>query len=152
MEPSKPIILLVDDDRADQQIIKRIVDQGGLSATLRVVSSGKEALDYLGRNGAYTPPADAPTPSLILLDLNMPGMSGLDLLSVIRNNPQTKLLPIVILTTSDQESDIVQSYERGANSYLTKPIKYDEFVRVIRELDEYWFDLTVLPPVLGKEA
>lgn len=145
MAAKKPIILLIEDDQADQEIVKRIAAQGGTSATIKTVSSGNEALDYLLRENQYSAPESAPTPDLVLLDLNMPGMNGLETLSKIRANERTKLIPVVVLTTSDQESDIVQSYERGANSYLTKPVKYEEFVRVIRELDEYWFDLAVLP-------
>ena len=145
MEAKKPVILLIEDDQADQEIVKRIAGQGVTSATIQTVSSGQEALDYLHREKQYAAQETSPTPDLVLLDLNMPGLNGLETLSRIRAEEQTKLIPVVVLTTSDQESDIVQSYERGANSYLTKPVKYDEFVRVIRELDEYWFDLAVLP-------
>ena len=148
MDSAKPVILLVENDKADQEIIRRIADQGATSAQLEIVSSGQEALDYLSRarenNDSSTPP-----PSLVLLDLNMPGLSGLDVLARIRNQKSTRSLPVVVLSTSDQESDIVQSYDMGANSFLTKPVKFDEFIRVIRELDEYWFDLAALPPPLG---
>ena len=146
MTDSAPVILLVEDDVADQEIIKRVVSTGATSATLQIVSDGQEALDYLKREGAYTSPGSAPKPDLVLLDLNMPGLNGFEVLTEIRKDPSVRLLPVIVLTTSDQESDIVQSYERGANSYLTKPVSFDEFVRVIREIDEFWFDLAVLPP------
>ena len=145
MGDKQPVILLVEDDHADQEIVRRIAAQGGTSARIQTVSGGQEALDYLLRENQYAAPESSPTADLVLLDLNMPGMNGLETLSRIRAEKRTKLIPVVVLTTSDQESDIVQSYERGANSYLTKPVKYDEFVRVIRELYEYWFDLAVLP-------
>lgn len=145
MFSAKPVLLLVDDDRADQEIIKRIAEQGATSARLEIVSSGQDALDYLARKNNFAGDGDAPTPDLILLDLNMPGLTGLDVLLRIRGDDHTKRIPVVVLTTSDREADILQSYERGANTYLTKPVKFEEFVRVIRELDEYWFDLAQLP-------
>lgn len=148
MGSPKPVILLVENDKADQEIIRRIADQGATSAQLEIVSSGQEALDYLSRSGAYKDSV-APSPNLVLLDLNMPGLSGLDVLARIRGQRNTRSLPVIVLSTSDQESDIVQSYDLGANSFLTKPVKFDEFIRVIRELDEYWFDLAVLPPPVG---
>ena len=151
MDSRKPVILLVENDRADQEIIRRIADQGATSAQLEIVSSGQEALDYLSRSGSYEG-GDASPPNLVLLDLNMPGLSGLDVLARIRERKDTRSLPVIVLSTSDQESDIVQSYDLGANSFLTKPVRFDEFIRVIRELDEYWFDLAVLPPPLGSAA
>ncbi len=151
MDGPKPIILLVDDDKADQEIVRRIVEQGATSAQLEIVSSGQEALDYLSRPGPYKD-SKSPPPNLVLLDLNMPGLSGLDVLARLRGKKITRSLPVVVLSTSDQESDIVQSYDLGANSFLTKPVKFDEFIRVIRELDEYWFDLAVLPPPLDAAA
>ena len=145
MDDPRPVILLVEDDEADQEIVRRVAEQGATKARLEIVSSGQEALDYLLREGGFKNPDDAPTPSLVLLDLNMPGLSGLDVLERIRSRKSTKSLPVIVLSTSDQETDIVMSYELGANSFLTKPVKFDEFVRVIRELDAYWFDLAVLP-------
>jgi len=152
MKNATPVVLLVDDDRADQEIIKRIAEQGATSARLVIVSSGQDALDYLAKKNKFEGAGDAPTPDLILLDLNMPGLTGLDVLSRIRNDTQTKRIPVVVLTTSDREADVLQSYERGANTYLTKPVKFEEFVRVVRELDEYWFGLAQLPRQAAKNT
>ncbi len=145
MSKSSPIVLLIEDDLADQEIFKRAVGQGVMRADLHIASGGEEGLDYLHRKGDFAPPAAAPAPDLILLDLNMPGLSGLETLARIRSNKDTRAVPVVVLTTSDSESDVVQSYELGANSYVTKPVRFEEFVRVIGELDEYWFDHVVLP-------
>lgn len=130
-------VLLVEDDHADQEILKRIVSQGALRAALHIESSGQSALDYLEKSGDEI--------DLILLDLNMPGLNGLETLAEIRKRAGIKTIPVIMLTTSDSEQDVIKSYELGANSFVTKPIQFDEFIRVVREIDEYWFDLTVLP-------
>ncbi len=142
----KPVVLLVEDDRSDRDIVSQIFQRHEAQTELRAVSDGSQALDYLFRQGDYANTVDAPAPDLVLLDLNMPGMSGLETLTAIRADERTKTLPVVVLTTSDNDADVIRSYELGANSFIIKPIKFDEFVKVIRELDEYWFKLSKLPP------
>ncbi len=134
------------DDPSDQEILRRIISKGIIEADLRIASDGQEALDYLNREGAYSSTNDAPKPDLVLLDLNMPRMNGFETLEEFRKIPNTKTMPVVVLTTSDSESDIIRSYGLGANSYITKPVAFEDFIHVIRELSEYWFDLVVLPP------
>ncbi len=148
MKGRQATILLVEDDVREQEIVRRIVDQGATSARLQIVSSGQEALDFLRHEGAYASSKPAP-PDLVLLDLNMPGLNGIETLKNIRSYPKTKLLPVIILTTSERESDIIKSYECGANSYITKPVEYEKFIRVIREVDQFWFDVASLPPSVG---
>ena len=140
-----PTVLLVEDDIADQEILKRAVAEGVMRADLKIASGGQEALNYLKKEGPFAPPNEAPTPDLILLDLNMPGLSGLETLARIRDRKETRTVPVVVLTTSDSKSDVVKSYELGANSFITKPVTFEEFVNVVRGLDQYWFDYVVLP-------
>lgn len=135
--PPEATVLLVEDDVADQEILKRIVSKGVMRASLHIVSDGQAALDYLDSVKGDV--------DLILLDLNMPGLNGLETLAEIRLRRNTKTIPVIMLTTSDSDTDVVKSYELGANSYVTKPVKYDDFIRVVREIDEYWFDLSILP-------
>lgn len=136
----KPTVLLVEDDFADQRIIKRLVDTDVFRVQLDIVDSGERALEYVQRESV---------PDLILLDLNMPGIGGIETLTRMRALNVTKTVPIIVLTTSDSETDIIRSYEHGANSYVTKPIDYEEFCHVMREIGEYWFDVIVLPPARG---
>jgi CheY-like chemotaxis protein len=130
---NKPIVLLADDDTADQEIFRRLVEQGVLRAELKIARSGEEALELLEKDGR--------TPDLILLDLNMPGFGGHETLIKLRKTDATRTTPVIVLTTSDSETDIIKSYELGANSFITKPISFEEFARVVREVDEYWFDI-----------
>ncbi|MEO1135326.1 MAG: response regulator [Pseudomonadota bacterium] len=146
MPDKKPTVLLVEDDAADQEILRRAVSEGVLRADLRIVSDGADALAYLSQEGGYASRENAPKPDLVLLDLNMPGLSGHEVLARLRAKSETRTLPVVVLTTSDSDQDIVKSYELGANSYITKPVNFQDFVRVVRELDEYWFDYVALPP------
>ncbi len=141
----KPVILLVEGDASHQDLVRNTFEQQDVSTELHIVSDGSEALDYLFRKGKYADAADAPAPHLVLLDLTMPDRSGLETLAAIRADERTKTLPVVVLTTSDNDADIIRSYELGANSFIIKPIKFDEFVKVICELDEYWFGLIRAP-------
>lgn len=103
-------------------------------------------MDYLLRRGKYQDPASSPKPDLMLLDLNMPKMDGKQLLEQMRADPNLRRIPVVALTTSKQENDIIRTYDLGANSYIVKPVDMDQFVNAIKVLKDYWFQIVVLPP------
>ncbi len=139
------VILLVEDDPGDQEITRRSLAKAKLKNDLFIVEDGEQALDYLFRRGAYTDPAVSPRPDLVLLDLNLPKIDGRQVLEEIRKTPELKRLVVVIMTTSQQEADIVRSYELGVNSYVTKPMDFDQFSKVIQDIGHYWFQVVVLP-------
>ncbi len=145
MTSRSPVVLLVEDDAADQEILRRAVKNGLMRAELHIVSNGQDALDYLQREGKYAPPNDEPAPDLILLDLNMPGLSGLETLKRIRAEKTSHATPVVIFTTSDNARDVAKSYELGANTFITKPSSYQDITRKLRIIDQYWFDISILP-------
>ncbi len=139
------VILLVDDDPGDQELTRRALRNQGSTVELRVVSDGEEALEYLRRQGRYPGPDSAPRPDLILLDLNMPKMNGSEVLSSLRQDPDLSRIPVVVLTTSEQEADIRRSYDLGCNSFIHKPIDIERFGETIRKLSDYWFETVRLP-------
>ena len=138
-------ILLVEDDIADQALVRRAVSNSGLEVDLRVVSEGESALDYLQRLGEYADAASAPRPDLVLLDLNLPRIDGREVLKQVRARPELRSIPIVVLSTSDHPRDVEQAYALGANSYVTKPAEMADYVRFLRRIAEYWFELVQLP-------
>lgn len=140
------VILLVDDDPGDREITRRALAQCGIDGELHVVEDGDQALEYLEHNGPFANPARAPQPHLILLDLNMPGKSGLEVLEQIRRDPRLKRIPVVLWTTSEAEEDIKRAYELGVNSYVVKPTNLEECTATIRKLEAYWLDTVKLPP------
>lgn len=137
------IILLVEDNPDDVRLTQRSLKSNGIMNELVVVNDGAAALDYLEK--AATSPAKT-LPAVTLLDLNLPKISGLELLRRIRSNPLLKRLPVVILTSSKEEKDLVQSYDLGANSYIQKPVEFDEFNQAVRQLGLYWLLLNEPPP------
>lgn len=139
------VILLVEDDPEDQELTKRALRASKLRNLLVTVNDGEQALDYLYRRGEYADPAKAPRPDLILLDLNMPKVDGRAVLKQVKQDADLRRIPVVILTTSSQEEDILRSYDLGVNSYVTKPVRMEGFAKAIRDLEHYWFDLVVLP-------
>jgi len=141
MEPIS--ILLVEDDPADQKLIKTSLRDQKLANDLHVVSSGEEGMDFLYRQGDYG--SGFSCPDLILLDLNMPGMGGKEFLKRIKSDDRLRQIPVVILTTSDSEKDIIDSYKLQASGYVNKPVTLDEFRQVMRRVEEYWFVLCKLP-------
>lgn len=143
------IILLAEDDRADQELTKRALEESKIKNQLHVVHDGEEALDYLYRKNQYATPNKSPRPDLLLLDLNMPKIDGWQVLDKINQDPTFKFMRTIVLTTSKQEQDIIQSYKLGANSYITKPTDPDLFFKVIDTLSEYWFQIVTLLPVEG---
>jgi CheY-like chemotaxis protein len=143
-------ILLVEDNATDEKLTLRAFDRCGVVNEIVVVRDGRDALDYLlctGRHGERDP---ASGPSLVLLDLNLPRVSGLDVLKELRASERTRLLPIVILTSSREEEDIVQSYSYGANAYVRKPVEFAEFARAAQALGMFWLLLNETAPCPGR--
>jgi CheY-like chemotaxis protein len=143
-QPS-PVILLADDDADDRLLVKDALAECQTQAELRCVEDGEELLDYLLRQHKYELPGGAPAPGLILLDLNMPRKDGREALREIRSDPALRRIPVVVLTTSKADTDIASLYSLGANSFIAKPVKYDELVNVIRLIERYWFQTVQLP-------
>jgi len=133
------VILLVEDDLADQKLIKTSLRNEKLANDLYIVQNGEEGMDFLYRRENYS--NGTPQPDLILLDLNMPGMGGKEFLRQIKEDEKLKQIPVVILTTSDAERDIIDSYKLQASGYVHKPVTLDEFKEGMKKLKEYWFVL-----------
>jgi two-component system response regulator len=139
-------ILLVEDDPSDVELTKRALSKGHVLNELIVAEDGQEALDYLFGTGIYANKGTTPQPTLILLDLKLPKVDGLEVLRKIRANAMTKRLPVVILTSSKEEQDIAASYDLNANSYIRKPVDFLQFVESIKNLGLYWLLLNEPPP------
>ena len=139
-------ILMAEDDSEDRLLTREGFEESRLANDLRFVEDGEELMDYLCRRGRYSDPASSPRPGLILLDLNMPRKDGREALAEIKADPGLRRIPIVVLTTSKAEEDIVRSYNLGANSYITKPVTFDRLVQALRTLGAYWFEIVELPP------
>jgi two-component system, chemotaxis family, response regulator Rcp1 len=137
------VILLVEDNVGDVRLTREAFKEGRVSNMLLVASDGIEAMARLRRQGAYL---DAPRPDLILLDLNIPKMDGRQVLTEIKADPNLKRIPVVVLTTSKAEEDIVRTYDLNANCYITKPVDFDKFLAVIKSIDEFWLSIVNLPP------
>jgi len=147
LRKSKPIALLMaEDDPDDRLMTKEALSECRLANDLRFVEDGEELLDYLYRRGNYHDPELAPRPGIILLDLNMPRKDGREALKDIKTDPELRRIPIVVLTTSKAEEDILRSYNLGANSFITKPVSFEGLVNVIITLGKYWFEIVELPP------
>ncbi len=143
---SKPIVILVaEDDDEDQMLLQEAMEEHKLSNTLKFVSDGEELLDYLKNEGKYANKEAHPSPGLILLDLNMPRKDGREALAEIKADEKLKLIPVVILTTSKAEEDIVRSYQLGVNSFITKPVTFEQLVDVSGAIGKYWFEIVELP-------
>jgi len=137
------VILLVEDNPDDVRLTQRALKDNHISNELVIVSDGAAALEYLLRASAEP---DGILPAVTLLDLNLPKINGLELLQRVRSNPKLKRLPVVILTSSKEEIDLVRSYDLGANSYIQKPVEFDEFNTAVRQLGLYWLLLNEPPP------
>jgi CheY-like chemotaxis protein len=138
-------ILLADDDEEDRLMTKEALTESRLANDVRFVADGEELTDYLFGRGGYADPADAPTPGLILLDLNMPKKDGREVLAEIKSEPRLRQIPVVVLTTSKTEEDIVRSYELGVNSFITKPVTFEGLVAAMTVFTQYWFEIVALP-------
>jgi CheY-like chemotaxis protein len=138
-------LLIVEDSPEDYEATVRVLRRSGLRNPIYHCGDGEEALDYLYRRGRYVDAAASPRPGLILLDLNLPGTDGREVLEAVKGDEGLRYIPVVVLTTSGDERDIHMSYDRGANSYIQKPVDLEGFVRAITMLKGYWFEITVLP-------
>lgn len=138
-------ILCAEDDPDDRLLMRDALEEAPLGSRLLFVEDGEELMAYLDRRGAWADPASSPRPSLILLDLNMPRKDGREALREIKENASLRTIPVVILTTSAADTDIVGSYGIGANSYIIKPVTFDGLVQVMRQLGRYWLETVQLP-------
>ena len=139
-------ILMADDDPDDRLLARMALERQGMHGVLRTVDDGEELMDYLHRRGAYADPASSPRPHLVLLDLNMPRMDGREALQALKSDPSLRQIPVVVLTTSRSDEEVFRSYDLGANSFVTKPVTFDELVAVLQRLDLYWLRTVSLPP------
>ncbi|HET8760452.1 MAG TPA: response regulator [Nitrospiria bacterium] len=139
-------ILLVEDNLQDVEITRRAFAKGRVRNDLTVVRDGEEALDYLFRRGKYRDPASSPRPGMILLDLNLPKLGGLEVLQQIKNDESLKTIPVIVLTVSQREQDIVRSYNLGVNTYIQKPVEFENFMHVVNTVHDYWILIATLPP------
>lgn len=135
-------VLLVEDDPGDVLMTREAFEDYKIANRLSVVYDGVSALEFLRKQGAH---AAAPTPDLVLLDLNLPKMDGLQVLSVVKSDPALRHIPIVVLTTSEAEEDIIGSYSLHANAYVTKPVDFERFIDVVRQIDEFFVSVVRLP-------
>jgi CheY-like chemotaxis protein len=144
-DDARAITILMAEDDADDRVLARDAMHESRSAnTLRFVEDGQELMDYLTRSGSYAK-GEAPRPGLILLDLNMPRKDGREALREIKNDPDLRHIPVVVLTTSKTEEDVARAYDLGANSFITKPVTFDGLVEIVRTIDRYWFNIVELP-------
>ena len=143
-------ILIVDDNEQDYIMTSRAFKKFNLRNQTFWCKSGQEALEYLRHEGAFKEVKSAP--GIILLDLNMPGIDGHETLRIIKNDKNLKYIPVIMLTSSDSDSDVMSSFREGANSYVQKPVSFEKMIRAIKELNEYWFEISLLPKDKSSES
>ena len=144
MEKAPLDIILIEDNPADVELTLRALKRNRISNRIIVLKDGEEALDFFFARGSYKNRPDQ-QPKLILLDLKLPKVDGLEVLRVLKSDPKLKMIPVVVLTSSRQETDMVKSYQIGVNSYIVKPVEFEQFVKAIKELGLYWLLLNELP-------
>ena len=141
---SRPVeVLLVEDNPGDVRLTREALKEGKIRNNLHVAKDGVEALAFLRREGEH---ADAPRPDVILLDLNLPRKDGREVLAEVKGDPALRQIPVVILTSSQAEEDICRAYDLHANCYISKPVDLDQFIRVVRSIEDFWFTVVKLPP------
>ena len=144
MDQVKPLrLLLVEDNPGDVRLTREALKEGKIRNNLHVARDGVEALAFLRREGEH---ADAPRPDVVLLDLNLPRKDGREVLTEVKNDPALRQIPVVILTSSQAEEDICRAYDLHANCYITKPVDLDQFIRVVKSIEDFWFTVVKLPP------
>jgi CheY-like chemotaxis protein len=144
-QPAPITILMADDDEEDQMLASEALEEAQLGNDLRFVNDGEELLAYLRRQGRYADAASSPRPGLILLDLNMPRMDGREALQEIKADPSLRSIPVVILTTSRAQEDIVKTYDLGAAGFVVKPVVFDGLVDAVRAIGKYWIQVVARP-------
>jgi CheY-like chemotaxis protein len=152
MNRSKDVpILIADDDQDDRDMIRDALKESRLLNELHFVTDGEDLMEYLQHRGKYSSNGNSPLPGLILLDLNMPKKDGREALKEIKQNPNLRHIPVVVLTTSRAEEDVHRTYDLGVNSFITKPVTFESLVKIMRELGRYWFEIVELPEDKSKE-
>lgn len=136
-------ILLVEDNEGDVRLTREALKEGRIRNRLHVVGNGEHAIQFLRREGEF---AEAPRPDLVLLDLNLPRLDGRQVLADIKTDPDLKQIPVVVLTSSRAEKDLLGAYDQHANCFITKPVGFEEFMDVIRSIENFWLTIVVLPP------
>jgi CheY-like chemotaxis protein len=136
------VILLVEDDPDDILITKRAFKDSSTISTLYIVRNGVEAIKFVFKKDEYR---DAPTPSIILLDINMPKMDGFQVLKELKDNKMTRKIPVIMLTNSSRDNDVEKAYKNGCNNYIQKPVSYEEFIKTLQELQDYWLNKSKIP-------
>ena len=143
MRDPKPVeVLLIEDDPGDVLMTREAFDENKVANRLTVMSDGAAAMAYLRKEGEH---ADAPTPDLVLLDLNLPRMDGREVLAAMKSDDQLRRIPVVVLTTSEAEEDVLRSYALHANAYVTKPVDFERFIDVVRQIDDFFLSVVRLP-------
>jgi CheY-like chemotaxis protein len=139
------VILMAEDDPDDRMFCREALQEARLTNQVYFVEDGQELMDYLKCQGAYADPESCPAPGLILLDLNMPRKDGREALEEIKSDPRLRAIPVVVLTTSKAEEDILRSYNLGVSGYITKPVTFERLIEIMKILGRYWFDIVELP-------
>lgn len=135
-------ILLVEDDPGDIELIKETISSSKLKINLQIVNDGSKAISYLKKQGQYS---DKTEPDLVILDLNLPLKNGMEVLKEVKSDEDIKHIPIIVMTTSDQDSDVLKSYKLGANSYVTKPMGIEQFSHIVNTIEDFWLTIVKLP-------
>lgn len=152
MDNKDKVILLVEDNADDEALTKRAFKKNNVMNRLVVARDGVEALDFLFGTGAHAGRDLSVMPTVVLLDLKLPKIDGLEVLRRLRADPRTRLVPVVVLTSSKEDQDLAQSYSIGVNSYIRKPVDFEQFMDAVRHLGLYWLVLNEAPPVIAKAA
>lgn len=148
MESKRSIVILIaDDDAEDRMLLQEAFDESRLKNQIQFVENGEELMDYLNNRNRFSDKSKFPAPGLILLDLNMPKKDGREALKEIKEDEMLRLIPIVVLTTSKAEEDILKTYDMGVSSFITKPVTFDSLVDVMKTLSKYWFEIVELPKI-----
>ncbi|MDH5693909.1 MAG: response regulator [Gammaproteobacteria bacterium] len=145
-------ILLAEDNPADQELTRRVFEDSKVANQLFVVSDGVEAMEFLHNIGKYSDSKQFSTPDVILLDINMPKKDGKEVLAEIKNDPKLASIPVIMLTTSEHQKDIFESYKLGVNAYIAKPVDIEEFMRVVSSLENFWLKTAELPGLIKRSA